>query len=103
MTETNVIKTLGAADLDTKQLTVDLVNAIKEPRQALINREKSKAEVAISNTALLKSALSALKDTAAELASVSKLNKLSLSSSNTSVVGLSAGTGAKAAREGTYR
>ena len=102
MTETNVIKTLGAADLDTKQLTVDLVNAIKEPRQALINREKSKAEVAISNTALLKSALSALKDTAAELASVSKLNKLSLSSSNTSVVGLSAGTGAKAAREGTY-
>ena len=102
MTETNVIKTLGAADLDTKQLTVDLVNAIKEPRQALIDREKTKAEVAISNTALLKSALSALKDTAAELASVSKLNKLSLSSSNTSVVGLSAGTGAKAAREGTY-
>ena len=29
MTETNVIKTLGAADLDTKQLTVDLVNAIR--------------------------------------------------------------------------
>ncbi len=102
MTETNVIKTLGAADLDTKQLTVDLVNAIKEPRQALIDREKTKAEVAISNTALLKSALSALKDTAAELASVSKLNKLSLSSSNTAVVGLSAGTGARAAREGTY-
>ncbi len=102
MTETNVIKTLGAADLDTKQLTVDLVNAIKEPRQALIDREKTKVEVAISNTALLKSALSALKDTAAELASVSKLNKLDLSSSNTAVVGLSAGTGAKAAREGTY-
>ncbi len=102
MTETNVIKTLGAADLDTKQLTVDLVNAIKEPRQALIDREKTKAEVAISNTALLKSALSALKDTAAELASVSKLNKLTLSSSNTAVVGLSAGTGARAAREGTY-
>jgi len=102
MTETNVIKTLGAADLDTNQLTIDLVNAIKEPRQALIDREKTKAEVAISNTALLKSALSALKETAAELASVSKLNKLSLSSSNASVVGLSAGTGATAAREGTY-
>ncbi|MGA1424861.1 MAG: flagellar cap protein FliD N-terminal domain-containing protein, partial [Steroidobacteraceae bacterium] len=97
MTETNVIKTLGAADLDTKQLTVDLVNAIKEPRQALIDREKTKAETAISNTALLKSALSTLKDTAAELASVSKLNKLSLSSSNTAAVGLSAGTGARAA------
>jgi flagellar hook-associated protein 2 len=102
MTETNVIKTLGAADLDTKQLTVDLVNAIKEPRQALIDREKTKAEVAISNTALLKSALSALKDTAAELASVSKLNKLSLTSSNTSVVGVTAGTGTTVAREGTY-
>lgn len=102
MTETNVIKTLGAADLDTKQLTIDLVAAIKEPRQALIDREKTKADVAISNTALLKSALSALKETAAELASVSKLNKLSLSSSNTSVVGLTSGTGATAAREGTY-
>jgi flagellar hook-associated protein 2 len=102
VTQTNVIKTLGAAELDTKQLTVDLVAAIKEPRQALIDREKTKAEVAISNTALLKSALSAIKETATELGSVAKLNKLSLSSSDTTSVGISPGTGLRAAREGSY-
>lgn len=102
MTQTNVIKTLGAAELDTKQLTTDLVAALREPRQALIDREKTKVDVAISNTALLKSALSAIKETASELGSVAKLNKLSLSSSDASSVGIAPGNGLRAAREGSY-
>lgn len=100
-TDTNIIKTLGAADIDTQQLVTSLVTATKEPRQKLIDIEKKKNEVAISTTALLSSALSTLQTTATEIGSIGKLNQLSISSSNSGIVtGSSSGTGA--ARAGTY-
>lgn len=100
-TSTNVIKTLGAADLDTQELVTNLVAATKEPRQKLIDVEKKKAEVAISTTALLGSALTALQNTATEIGSIARLNQLVVSSSNSSIVsGGSSGTGA--ARAGSY-
>jgi flagellar hook-associated protein 2 len=86
MTTTNIIKSLGASDIDTAELVTNLVNATKDPRQKLIDSEKKKAEVAISSTALIKSALSTLQSAATELGSASKLNKLSISSTNVSAV-----------------
>lgn len=91
MTTANIITSLGAADVDTKQLTVDLVNAIREPRQKRIDDSKKKAEVAISSLALLKGGLSVLQTAATELGSVGKLNKLSISSSNSTVISAEAG------------
>jgi len=102
MAETNIIKSLGAADLDTKELTTNLVKAIKEPRQKLIDLEKKKADVAISNLSLLKNALSTLKSAATEIGSVSKLNKLSLTSSDTSTATLSSADGGAIALAGNY-
>ena len=102
MAETNVIKSLGAADLDTKELTTNLVNAIKEPRQKIIDLEKKKADVAISNLSLLKNALSTLKSAATEIGSVSKLNKLSLTSSDTSTATLTTAEGSSVALAGNY-
>jgi flagellar hook-associated protein 2 len=86
MASTNLIKSLGAADIDTAELVANLVNATKEPRQKLINSDKKKAEVAISSTALLKSALSTFQSVATELGSADKLNKLNLTSSDASIV-----------------
>lgn len=86
MASTNIITSLGAADLDTKQLVTDLVSAVKEPRQKIVDEAKKKAEVAISSVGLLKSALSSLQSAATELGSLSKLNKLSISNSNSGVV-----------------
>jgi flagellar hook-associated protein 2 len=86
MASTNVITSLGAADVDTKELAANLVAATKEPRQKLIDAERKKAEVAISSTGMLKSGLTALQDAAAEIASVSKLSKIQVSSSNSAVV-----------------
>ena len=91
MSSTNIITSLGAADLDTKQLVSDLVTAVREPRQKLIDEAKKKAEVAISSVALLKSALSAFQEAATDLGSVSKLNKLSITNSNPGVVVAEAG------------
>lgn len=96
MTTANVLTSLGAADLDTKQLVTDLVNAVKEPRQKQIDENKKKAEVAVSSLGLLKSALSNLQTTTTELGSVGKLNKLSISNSNTGVVLVEAGNTAVA-------
>jgi len=86
MASTNIITSLGAADLDTKQLVTDLVSAVKEPRQKVVDEAKKKAEVAISSVGLLKSALSSLQTAATDLGSLSKLNKLSISNSNSGVV-----------------
>ena len=96
MTTANVLTSLGAADLDTKQLVTDLVNAVKEPRQKQIDTNKEKAGVAISSLGLLKSALSNLQAAATELGSVGKLNKLSISNSNSGVVVAEAGSSAVA-------
>jgi flagellar hook-associated protein 2 len=96
MTTANVLTSLGAADLDTKQLVTDLVNAVKEPRQKQIDTNKTKAEVAVSSLGLLKSALSNLQAAATELGSVGKLNKLSISNSNSGVVVAEAGSTAVA-------
>ena len=96
MTTANVLTSLGAADLDTKQLVTDLVNAVKEPRQKQIDTNKEKAGVAISSLGLLKSALSNLQAAATELGSVGKLNKLSISNSNSGVVVVEAGSSAVA-------
>jgi len=92
MTTANVLTSLGAADLDTKQLVTDLVNAVKEPRQKQIDESKKKAEVAVSSIGLLKSALTSLQTAATELGSVGKLNKLSISNSNTGAVVAEAGS-----------
>ena len=101
MTTANLIKSLGASDIDTKELVTNLVNATKEPRQKIIDKDKKKAELAISSLGLLKSALSTLQNTASEVGSVSKLNQVTLSSSNSSAVsGNKSGSGV--AREGSY-
>ena len=68
MTTTNIIKSMGAADIDTKELTTNLVAATKGPRQKLIDLEKTKADVAISNIALLKNGLSSLQQAATAIA-----------------------------------
>ena len=91
MTTANILTSLGAADLDTKQLVSDLVNAVKTPRQKLIDANKKKAEVAVSSLGMLKSALTNLQSAATELGSVGRLNKLSLTNSNSGVVVAEAG------------
>lgn len=98
---TNIIKTLGAADLDTQELVTKLVAATKEPRQKLIDAEKKKVEVGVSTAALLSSAISTVQTTATEIGSLGKLNQLTVTSGDTAVVtGTSSGTGA--ARAGNY-
>jgi len=98
---TNIIKSLGATDIDTQELVKNLVAATKAPRQKLIDVEKKKAEVAISTTALVSKALSTLQTTATEISSLGKLNQLTVSSGDTAVItGTSSGTGA--ARAGNY-
>jgi flagellar hook-associated protein 2 len=101
MTSTNLIKSLGAADIDTAELVKNLVNATKEPRQKLIDLDKKKAEVALSSAALLKSALSTFQSVATELGSADKLNKLNLSSTDPSVVTAFKGS-AGVAKAGSY-
>ena len=86
MTTTNIIKSMGASDIDTKELTTNLVAALKVPRQKSIDDEKSKVELQISSIALLKSGLASLQAAATEVGSVGSLNKLSISSSDPSVV-----------------
>jgi len=98
MTTSSIIKSLGASEIDTAELVANLVKATKEPRQKLIDADKKKAEVAISSTALLKSALSTLQSVATELGSVNKLNKLNLTSTDASVVtAIKSSTGVAAA------
>ena len=92
MATANVLTSLGAADLDTKQLVSDLVNAVKEPRQLQIDSSKKKAEVAVSSLALLKNALTNLQTAATDLGSVGELNRLSITNSNSSAVVAEAGS-----------
>ncbi len=47
MTTTNIIKSMGASDIDTKELTTNLVAAVKVQRQNLIDAERKKDEVEI--------------------------------------------------------
>ena len=77
---------MGASDIDTKELTTNLVAATKAPRQAIIDRDKAKAEVAISNIAVLKNGLLSLQDAATAIASSSKLRESQVSSSDSTVV-----------------
>jgi flagellar hook-associated protein 2 len=86
MTTTNIIKSMGAADIDTKELTANLVAATKAPRQKLIDAEKTKADVAISNIALLKNGLASLQQAATAIASSSKLRASQVTSSDSTVV-----------------
>lgn len=92
MATANVLTSLGAADLDTKQLVTDLVNAVKEPRQLQIDSSKKKAEVAVSSLAMLKNALTNLQTAATDLGSVGELNRLSITNSNSSAVVAEAGS-----------
>ncbi|NBW88552.1 MAG: hypothetical protein EBR51_01320 [Gammaproteobacteria bacterium] len=98
---TNIINTLGASDLDTKTLTTNLVEAVKAPRQKLIDTNKKKADVAVSTTAMLKNALSVLQSSATDLGSIGNLNKLQISNSDSSSVSVSSG-GYGAAIPGNY-
>ncbi len=86
MTTTNIIKSMGASDIDTKELTANLVAATKAPRQKLIDAEKTKADVAISNIALLKNGLSSLQQAATAIASSSKLRASQVTSSDSTIV-----------------
>jgi flagellar hook-associated protein 2 len=101
MATTNVMTALGASDIDTKELTVNLVAATKEPRQKLIDLERKKAEVAISSAALLKSGLAALQAAATEIGSTSKLNKVQVTTTNAAVVSGSP-VATATAKTGTY-
>jgi len=98
---TNIITALGANDIDTKTLTTNLVDAVRAPRQKLIDNSKKQVDVAISTTALLKSAISTLQSTASQLGSVDNLNKLQISNSEAGSVGVAAG-GYGAAIPGNY-
>jgi flagellar hook-associated protein 2 len=86
MVNTNIMMSLGAAEIDTKELTSNLVAATKVPRQKSIDDEKSKVEAQISSIALLKSGLAALETAATEVGSVGSLNRLSIISSDPTVV-----------------
>jgi flagellar hook-associated protein 2 len=88
---TNLITALGVGTLDTKKLVSDLVEASRAPRQAQIDAEKKKSEVAISNVGLLKSAMETLRLAANDLASVSKLNQLQITNSAPTTVSATAG------------
>jgi flagellar hook-associated protein 2 len=101
MATTNVITSLGASDIDTKELTTNLVAATKEPRQKIIDDERKKAEVAISSAALLKNGLAALQAAATEIGSATKLNQVQVTSTNSSVVSASS-LGSAVAAAGTY-
>jgi flagellar hook-associated protein 2 len=86
MVNTNIMMSLGAAEIDTKELTSNLVDASRVPRQKSIDDEKKKIELQISTVALLKGGLSSLEAAATEVGSVGSLNQLSISSSDPSVV-----------------
>ena len=101
MATTNFITSLGAADIDTKELTDNLVAATKEPRQKIIDAERQKAQVAISSAALLKNGLAALQAAATEIGSSTKLNKVQISVSNPSVLQASP-VNTATARAGNY-
>lgn len=101
VSSTSLLKTLGASSIDTKELTANLVNATKEPRQRIIDEEKKNIDLQISNTALLKSALAALESAATEVGSVGALNQLAINSSDSSVITASKSSGA-VAQTGTY-
>lgn len=101
MVNNNIMMSLGAAEVDTKELTSNLVDASRLPRQKSIDDEKKKIALQISSVAMLKGGLSALEAAATEVGSVGSLNQLSISSSDSSVV-----TAAKAssgvAKAGAY-
>jgi flagellar hook-associated protein 2 len=101
VSSTSLLKTLGASSIDTQELTTNLVNATKLPRQKLIDAEKKKVDLQISNTALLKSALSTLESAATDVGSVGTLNQLNINSSNAAVVTATKSTGA-VAKAGAY-
>lgn len=101
MAGTNVITSLGASDIDTKELTANLVKATKEPRQKLIDAEKKRAQVGISSAALLKNGLAALQVAATEIASAPKLNQLQVTSTNASAISASSNPN-KTADAGNY-
>jgi len=101
MAAVNIATTLGATDLDTKQLVTDLVNATKVPRQADVDKAKKKADVGISSIALFKSSLNTLKTAADGLGSAQGLNKLSIANTNTAIVTATAG-GSGAAIAGNH-
>ena len=86
MVNTNIMMSLGAAEIDTKELTSNLVDASRVPRQKSIDDEKKKIDLQISSVALLKGGLSSLEAAATEVGSVGSLNQLSISSSDPSVV-----------------
>ena len=98
---TNILTTLGASNIDAKQLTTDLVNAVKAPRQKLIDSDKKRIDAQISSAGLLKSAIDTLKSASTELGTLSNLNKLSINNSNSAVLTAEAG-GNGAAIPGNY-
>jgi len=98
---TNILTTLGASNIDAKQLTTDLVNAVKAPRQKLIDSDKKRIDAQISSAGLLKSAIDTLKSASTELGTLSNLNKLSISNTDSTVLSAAAG-GNGAAIPGNY-
>jgi len=98
---TNILTTLGASNIDAKQLTTDLVNAVKAPRQKLIDSDKKRIDAQISSAGLLKSAIDTLKSASTELGTLSNLNKLSISNTDSTVLSAAAG-GNSAAIPGNY-
>lgn len=101
VTSTSLLQSLGASSIDTKELVTNLTNAIKEPRQKLIDAEKQKTTLAISNTALLKSALATLEAAASEVGSASNLSQMTINSGDSSVVTATKTSGA-VAEVGSY-
>jgi flagellar hook-associated protein 2 len=101
VSSTSLLKTLGASSIDTQELTTNLVNATKVPRQKLIDEEKKKVDLQISNTALLKIELSTLESAATDAGSVGSLNQLIINSSNSDVVTATKSAGA-VAKAGAY-
>ena len=86
MSTSNLITSISGTDIDTKELVTNLIAAVREPRQKLIDAEKKRAEVALSTTALVKNALQTLQNAATAIGSVSALNKVKITSSDENII-----------------
>ena len=98
---TNFLSTLGAGSgIDTKSLAQDLANAEIGPRKDAINGKITKTEAKISAYGYIKSALNDLKTAFAKLDDASEFSSIAAANSQTSAIGVTATTTAKA---GSYK
>jgi len=93
----NITNKLGAGSgIDTQSLASSLVDAERAPRQAAIDKNIKKNESVVSGMAALKFMISSLKTAFDDLKDVSDYKNMTVSNSQTSVVGVTANSSASA-------